>query len=155
MDNENTGATCTPNVATANSQKIYEVAAAHLNQSLCENHMFGCMETVNNIFEIAFGSEIGGRQSTYMGYQYLTGALKGKYTFVEVTDPLPGDVIISPTGYGKSEVMPNGHVGIVAKYGILSNNSYTGRLEEGYKLDSWKARYADRGGYPVKFFRVQ
>lgn len=149
---------CAPmNAQTPNSIKVYLAAKAALDTSLVppgDDPELGCAITVNKIFERALGSQIGGDTSTNLLYQALvhnSGSLK----FLEVSSPLAGDVIISPTGYGTNPAMSHGHVGIVALYGILSNHSADGFLEERYQLSDWYERYQKEGGYPVKFFRVQ
>jgi hypothetical protein len=140
------------NVQTPNSIKVYETAKECLGKNLCENRIYGCAETINAIFQFALGQPIGGLASTYFMYKVLTTT---PTRFKQVTDPLPGDIIISTTGYGKNEpIIPNGHVGIVGRFGILSNNSNDGLLEENYTIPQWQKRYVDQGGYPMNFFRV-
>ncbi len=144
-----------PNIQTQNSTTVYNTAKSCLEKNLCADKVLGCAETVNAIFETALGSPIGGGASTHLMYLCLTrNPSIGPLKFIEVTDPLPGDIIISPTGYGNNAVMPNGHVGIVAKYGILSNNSENGLLQEYYTIQTWSDRYQTKGGYPVYYFRV-
>lgn len=100
-----------------------------------------CAESVNAIFLTAFGEELGGDVSTLRMYQVLQKS-KG---FQEVDAPLFGDVIISPTTYTRTA---HGHVGIVGKWQIMSNNSNNGRWEAHYTLESWRLKY----GF-VKYFR--
>lgn len=69
-----------------------------------------------------------------------------------VTDPQAGDVVISPTGMS-SKGTPHGHTGIVARYGILSNDSDTGLFLEKYTLDTWKQYFGTKLGFPVFYFR--
>jgi hypothetical protein len=110
----------------------------------------GCAETVNEIYEAAFGKEIGGGTSTY----WLYDALKNSQDFERVTLPLPGDIVISPTGYGGRNGIDRGHAGIVAEEGkIMSNESTNGKFELNYTIESWRARYEKLGNYPVVFFR--
>lgn len=142
----------TSNLQTENSKKVYTFAAAHVNQNLhgSVNPEEGCAMTVNNIFNGALGFEIGGYASTAAMYPFLQDTAK----FTKVAVPMPGDVIISPTGHGNGKI--TGHVGIVAFYGILSNNSDNGLLQEQWKdLASWIVRYAAQGALPVEFFRVK
>jgi len=44
-------------------------------------------------------------------------------------------------------------VGCVALYGILSNNSEDGRLEEQWTLPAWEDYYGTSMGFPVYIFR--
>lgn len=109
----------------------------------------GCADTVQAIHKKAFGKVIGGGPSTYWLYDTLL-----KHTqFVKVDQPLPGDIVISPTGYGNGN-LSNGHVGIVGAGDlIMSNDSRDGIFWTNYTLTSWKKRYVDKGGYPMDFFR--
>ncbi len=110
-----------------------------------------CAETVNEIHKKAFGIRIEEEGlSTTKLYQAL---LSLKSMFLRVVDPLPGDIIISPTGYGTGAIR-HGHVGIVSEAGmILSNDSNTGNLTAKYNIQSWVKRYKINGGFPVVFFR--
>lgn len=110
---------------------------------------YGCAETVNEIHEKAFGFPIGGDISTYRLYK----ALKDSPYFTRTEKALEGDLIISPTGYGKNDIMP-GHVGIVGELSkVMSNSSKNGLFSENYTLESWSKRWKDKGGYPVWYFR--
>lgn len=133
---------------SAAGKKVYTVASHHLGDSLALNPVLGCAETVNRIVMIALGKPIGGGASTADMYNCLHDTKR----FTQVEKPLPGDIIISPTGKGSGAV-PHGHVGIVAMHGILSNNSETGRLGEDYTLDTWTQHYGHFGGFPVEFYR--
>lgn len=135
---------------TKNSEKVFLTAKSLLGQKLSGTESeLGCAETVNNIFQEALGCPVGGDYSTYDMYQ----SLQDKSRFELVSAPLAGDVVISPTGYGRSPDM-HGHVGIVALYGILSNRSADGCLHEDYNLDSWHEFFVVRGGFPMEFYRV-
>lgn len=160
MDNNNLGVDnkCSAtNSQTANSIKVYLMGKQCLDTSLVPNGIdpeVGCAASINTLFKRALGKEIGGGASTNLLYQCLTKNI-GNYRFTRVDVPLAGDIVISPTSYGTNRNMPHGHVGMVALYGILSNNSNDGFFEEHYSLDTWKQRYVDVGGYPMEFFRVQ
>lgn len=138
------------NEQTPNSIRIYNTAAAHVGENLCVDKELGCATTVNYIFEMALGAPIGGNASTMLMLPFL----KDKMRFSETTPALalPGDVIISPTGSGNGK-LDHGHVGIIAKYGILSNSSADGRLHEVYDIDTWTKYYNGVGGFPVRCFR--
>lgn len=121
------------------------------NMSFDAPDEYGCADSVNQIALRALGRPIGGGASTNLMYASLRSSLR----FLKVTVPQPGDIIISPTGYGGAGGIANGHVGIVCEGGkIMSNNSNTGLWEENYTLASWRDRYWLRGGYPVLFYRV-
>lgn len=136
---------------TKNGLRMYVEAKDSLGQALSDgNRQLGCAISVNAIALSALGEEIGGGASTARMYDCLVAS---QSRFKRVDAPLPGDIIISPTGTGNGS-MPHGHVGIVGKFGILSNNSENGLFEEKWKLDSWKEVYGKAGGFPVDFFRV-
>lgn len=148
-------ASMTP-VATNNRLILLATAKGCLGIDASPNDVapdeYGCAETVNAIHKKAFGFEIGGGVSTNLLYK----ALKTSQYFTQVDVPMPGDIIISPTGYGNGSI-PNGHVGIFNDDGkIMSNSSLSptlGLFEENFTSDSWKARFVTLGGYPEYFFR--
>ena len=131
---------------------LYETAKASLGRDASPldraNDALGCAESVNAIHKKAFGFEIGGSTSTALLFE----ALVDSPYFDRVSNPLPGDVIISPTGSGNGRVA-HGHTGIVAKQGIMSNDSDTGTWELNYTMDMWKRYYGQKGGFIVAFFR--
>jgi len=114
-----------------------------------ENPELGCALAVNEVHKKAFGECIGGWSSTFLLYTVL---LENK-NFKEVNYPLPGDIIISPTGYGSGSIK-HGHVGIVDFDGkIMSNNSSTGLWGDKWSVNSWNKYYNGEGGFPVKYYR--
>ena len=141
------------NLQTPNSIKLYEMAASCLGKFLVPkgyDPMYGCAIAVNSVYKRAFGIEIGGDASTYN----LLQALIKSENFKEVTIPLPGDIIMCATGtQPATSPLKHGHVGIVAKYGILSNNSANGVWSENYTLGTWMERYVTIGQFPVRYFR--
>lgn len=140
------------NEQTQNSLKIYQTAKALLDQTESGNNPIdGCAETVNNIFIKALGVVVGGGYSTALMFVALHNACR--FQPITLGNQLPGDIIISPTGSGNG-VMPNGHVGIVGEFGILSNNSENGLLQEVWTVPNWQKVYGGIGGFPVLFFRV-
>lgn len=145
---------CVINEQTANSKKLYDAAATALGRSLVPagyDPELGCAISLNNLYKQTFGATIGGDASTASLYKVLSSS---PFKFKQVTDPLPGDIIISPTGMQKvTSPLKNGHVGIVAKEGICSNDSASGVWHEYYTLTTWNNRYAVAGGFPVFFFR--
>lgn len=109
---------------------------------------YDCAETVCILLKLA-GFSIGYFPLTTDLYH----ALIYSSDWMSVQNPLPGDVIISPTGMGNGSI-PNGHVGIMDTDSmVMSNSSESGTLERHYTLSDWNHRYRDSGGYPVLFFR--
>lgn len=136
-----------------NREKLYVSALVCLGKDATPNDLvpdeLACAETVNAIHKYAFWFEIGGGASTYQMYK----ALLSHKDFIKVDQPMAGDIVISPTGYGNGK-LSNGHVGIVgANDTIMSNSSKTGTFESNYTLVSWKKRYVTLGGYPMHYFR--
>lgn len=136
------------------SDAIYEMAIFLMGEDLSDHapDPLGCADAVNEVVYRAIGKEIGGGISTYRMYEVL----QDRKRFVQVSAPIAGDIVISPTGYRKfNSKIKNGHVGIVGEdKRILSNNSRTGEWDDYYTLDTWKARYVETGGYPMEFYKV-
>lgn len=134
-------------------EKIYETAVACIGQDVSPvQNEYACAESVNTVVQRAIGVPAGGQYSTYWMYQALKSSLKWR----EIVEPnvLPGDIIISPTGYGNVSILPNGHVGIMGNdSSVMSNHSATSLWERNYTVETWKQRYAS-AGYPVKFYRI-
>jgi hypothetical protein len=131
---------------------LYEYARLCIGKDMSFNapDEVGCADAVNEICRRALGFPVGGGVSTTKMYQALQSSLRWK----RVANGEPGDIVISPSGYGNGS-MPNGHVGIVAaNNGIMSNNSYTGKWEENYTKAGWRARYVDHGGFPMAYYRL-
>ncbi len=120
-------------------EKLYATAFSFLGIDASPRDIapddFGCAESLNEVYKAAFGHPIGGDISTTRLY----AALMASKELLEVDSPLPGDIIISPTGFVKR--VPVGHVGIVGKWQIMSNNSVTGKWDVYYTQQSWRARY--------------
>lgn len=129
-----------------NREILFDAAKSCVGKDMAKTQgALGCAESVNAVHALAFGREIGGTTSTYRLYQ----AMKVDPTFSRVDSPLPGDIILSPTGYGR---LPNGHVGIVGEDIIFSNNSLNGMFEPNYTLFTWKLRFG-KAGFPILFYR--
>lgn len=112
---------------------------------------FGCAEAVTTLLKNAglFYLVIPG---TWTLWKYLQKSDQWKL----VTEPMEGDIILSPTGLSRlgSEVPFVGHVGIVGPRGMIyANNSDNGKWSTIYHLTDWIQRYSVRGGYPVLYYR--
>lgn len=142
---------------TQNGQLLYNVAKANLGQKLTIDNasddygILGCAETLNNLALRAWGHQIGGGFSTFALWQFLKDS--SKFQPVTSATSLPGDIVISPTGSIANATLKNGHCGVVGMYGILSNNSEDGTVQENYSIPSWLRYYTDYGGLPTLFFR--
>lgn len=141
------------NLNTPQGDRIYKYACTKLGIDASPNDLapdeLGCAETVTTILHALFADV-----PILLGTNQLFSFLKQSAKFSQVQNPLPGDVIISPTGFGGFNGITNGHTGIVGQNGvIMSNSSATGNFEQNYTIDTWSARYKIKGGYPVCFFR--
>lgn len=133
-----------------NARRVYLMAKSLIGQHLSgDNAMLGCATTVNNIVQRALGAPIGGGASTAAMYQVL----KTDPRFESVTDPLAGDIVISPTGTSGWGPQQHGHCGIVMEYGICSNSSEDGTLHENYTIASWNDFFGRAFKFPVYYFR--
>lgn len=121
---------------------------------------YGCAEAVNNIVQRSLAIPVGGGLSTrYMQREFTWSKRFWKVSsFNPVENPgaaLPGDIVISATGYGGTPKVPVGHVGIIsADKKIMSNNSFNGKWEENYTLSSWYFRYVVDGKFPMNVYRI-
>lgn len=146
-----TNTVTTSNLQTLNSIKLYNTAVSCLNTDVTPTDKIpdevDCADTLWTLLSKT-GIVIPYTASTAVLYTELQDITK----FTKVAIPVAGDIIISPTGHGNGTV--EGHVGIIAYYGILSNNSDNGLLQEKWtSLSMWIANYAGKGGLPVEFYR--
>lgn len=135
----------------SDATRLYEAAKSCLGQHLTLNNNvpdeLGCAEALSFILKkVGIAIPPAGIASTTELYNWLP-----KNGFTKVDTPQPGDIIISPTGMGNGSV--RGHVGIIANYGILSNDSATGLFRENWQLQEWKDWYHGKGDLPVVFYR--
>lgn len=135
-----------------NADRFLAAAKAALGRNLSAGtgvpYYVACAISVNRVHTDAFGFPIGGGAST----AELYAALRKSAYFREVDTPILGAVVISPTGTGTKPAYPHGHVGIVGKFGICSNDSSTGLFSENYTVDSWAGQFQEIEGYPVFYF---
>jgi Bacteriophage peptidoglycan hydrolase len=141
------------NYATPASAKLYQTAMSFLGKDASPKNLapneVACAESVNDVVFAAFLENVGGGLSTASMYQ----ALQSNTKFAEVSSPLKGDIVISPTGTGNGQ-LSNGHVGIVGDNNqIMSNNSENGIWDIHYTVASWRARYVSFGAMPMKYYR--
>lgn len=133
---------------------IYNVAAGCLGKHITLDNTvppdLGCAEAVSYVLKNAgLPVPVGGFPGTAGLYSWLTNTS----LFTQTRSPSPGDIVISPSGMS-TKGDPHGHTGIVAKYGILSNNSDSGLFMEVYSIDTWDKYFGDTLGFPVYYFRA-
>lgn len=110
----------------------------------------GCADSVSSIIRASFPTALKGSISTAELYKQLLASPN----FKKVTEFRAGDILISPTGMGKTGKIKHGHTGIVGdNEEIMSNSSATGLWTTNYTIKTWVARYRTLGGYPMYFFR--
>lgn len=132
-----------------NRELLYEVAHSCLGKDMAKTqNELGCAEAVNAVHKLAFGVELGGGLSTAAMYR----ALLSHPDYIQVEEPLPGDIWISPTGMS-SKGAKNGHVGIGGKTHVMSNNSFTYKWDAHYTRAGWLDYFGRVRGFPTFYFR--
>ncbi|MDQ0316393.1 hypothetical protein [Amorphus orientalis] len=132
---------------------LYRAAMAALGTDASPNDAapdeLGCAETVSSIIR-----QVLPEFPVITGTWTLWERLRKGSEFTAVAEPRPGDIVIAPTGTVRNAPFP-GHVGIVGKDGIvMSNDSGTGTFNQNYTIESWHRRYAEEGGYPIYYYRL-
>lgn len=134
---------------TAHRMALYNLAKSKLGYDIAATqNELGCAEAVSYLLHTL---QVPGFSPTLSTNELYHELLNIK-CFAEVKAPLPGDIIISPTGYS-TKGSAHGHVGICAFHGIMSNNSMNGLWEQYYTELSWQQYYAGKLGFPVLYFR--
>lgn len=151
-----------PHAMTTTEEQIYSHAKLNLNVHLTLNNAVpaevGCAEAVSKVLSLA-GIPVppGGIPGTYALYEWLdTNPL-----FEKIDAPEQGAIIISPTGMGNGSI--EGHVAICGAYGqmypidwgLMSNDSASGKFLETWSWERWKAYYGTLGGLPLYIFRAK
>lgn len=143
----------TPPHTPSRAETIYTTAKSLIGEHLTLNSNIppdlGCAEAISYVLKQA--GIVGLPQTGIAGTAALFTWLKAN--FQAVAQPLAGDIIISPTGTSTLGTS-HGHVGCVAMYGILSNDSNTGLFKENYTLGSWDDLFHRELGFPIYYFRA-
>lgn len=139
-------------------EHLYAVAKASLGTDMSPEDRapdsLGCMESVNGVWLAAFGEQLlapEDRLSTARGYASMR-IDKRLRKLADGEEPLPGDIVISPTGMSTIGA-PHGHTGIRGVEAYMSNDSSTGKWTANYNLPNWKLVFHDKLGFPVFHFR--
>lgn len=146
------------NNAVSPGDLLYKTALGCIGTDASPNDVapddLACAETVNEIYKKAFGTYISTPGlSTYSLYSAMRLSPYFYKVDEEYEPVLPGDIIISPTGFGTGS-LTHGHVGIMAPGGfVMSNDSYSGMFQKNYSIERWRERYGKIGGFPILFFR--
>ncbi len=136
----------------SNRERLYGLAKSCLGRDIAATqNELGCAEAVSYLLHSLRAAGFQPTLSTQELYKQLKSDLSA---FESVPEPLPGDIIISPTG-SSSIGSAHGHVGIVAYHGVMSNNSMSGLWDQYYTLESWKAYYEDKLKFPILYYRLK
>lgn len=134
-------------VEKSNREKLYDVAYSCLGKDMAPlNDTLGCAEALSHVLLKAGVPDL---HKPYLSSYELDRWLRTH--FKEVLEPLPGDIISSPTGTGNGLI--RGHVGIVGKQSIMSNNSLSGKWDYHWTMQKWLDYYEKYGKIPTKFYR--
>lgn len=127
-------------------ERLYTYAKSCIGKDMAPlNDALGCAESLSHVLR-----GHGLNNPIIAGTAQLDDWLRKHCT--TITEPLPGDIIMSPTGQGNGTV--RGHCGIVGKTHIMSNNSLTYLWDAHWNLAHWRTHYGVKGGLPVRFYRV-
>ena len=139
-----------------NRELFYEVAKASIGIDMSPNDIapdsLACMESLDGVYFKAFGEHLlkpEDRLSTNRGFK----AMLKDPRLIQVETPLPGDIVISPTGFS-SKGSTHGHTGVRGVWTYMSNNSDTGLWSAHYSLEAWYNVFEKTLGFPVVHFRV-
>jgi hypothetical protein len=163
--------------SSAMGARILEAARSILNQKICypaatENGNKGCGFAFGLIMQRAGITFKNLNPSTILSTVNINSVLKSDSRFYLVTSDvpsmgrvinmnlaLPGDIIISPSGYHFStRVYKTGHVGIVESAGagrIISNDSGDKEIQSNYTGSSWLNRYRTKQGLDTYIYRYR
>ena len=136
-------------------EKLYTIAKSLLKKRLTLDASVpknvGCAQALSYVLKECgypmYPKGISGTASLYYWLQDQKGY------FEEVEAGQPGDIIINVTGTGIST--RRGHVGVVGKYQIMSNNSITGKWDTQWVLKDWVRFYEEYGGMKTYYFRAR
>lgn len=133
----------TPSLADKLFEAAVNALGSHLTLDPSVPEELGCAEAVSALLMQIGISDLPehGIAGTAELYLYL----KDSPNFEFVDSAQYGAIILSPTGSGSHKI-PHGHVGVILKKGIASNNSTTGLWGENFSITGWLSHYAQVGG---------
>lgn len=141
------------NVQTAASKELLALAISKKGTDVSPYDRaadaYGCAETASTLLNL-----LDPTFTIVTGTYTLDEALLRSANFVQVQLPLPGDLVIYPTGKGGTKEIPNGHVGVVGERGeVWSNNSKNGLLDNHLTVSLMRKIFRDLGHYQEHYFR--
>lgn len=140
---------------------LYNAAKKSLGKHMTLNEAVpdevGCAEAVSAVLALI---GISDGPKGIAGTAALYSWLESNPRFEKIESPEEGAIIISPTGTG-NDTIP-GHTGVVAAYdlafsedwGIMSNDSASGKFMELWSLSRWDKYYGGVGALPTYFFHL-
>lgn len=139
--------------AEANRWKVYATSLSCLGIDITPKDSVpdnvACVDTATTILRLA-GIDIPYMTYTPNMFRYMD---EQKTKFKRVTTFEPGNIIISPTGFGNGK-LSNGHVGIIGfDEEIMSNDSSSGLFVQNYTVKKWAEFYRGKGGFPIYVFK--
>jgi hypothetical protein len=93
------------------------------------------------------------------GTKELDEYLSNSPLFKKIGQPIEkmkaGYIVNSPTNTNsRPDLMPNGHCGLyISETEIMSNSSETGLWCQNYTRESWRKRFGERGGFPIRIYQ--
>lgn len=128
---------------------VYAVLALGTDLSRIADDEVGCAESMTRLARGVDPELV----PIITGTWTLNEELRISPRFMQTWRPGPNTLIIAVTGEG-SGVFP-GHVGWIGRNGktVYSNNSIRGVWDDHFTVDTFLARYRDKGRFPVKFYQ--
>lgn len=131
-----------------NREWLYKVAYSCLDIDMAPTQdALGCSESLYYVMKKAGVPNLPKR--AILGTAEMDAWLKKN--FASYANPLPGDIIMSPTGSGNGKI--RGHTGIVGNVNIMSNNSKNSLWQDEWNLKKWLNYYQKYGGLSTKYYR--
>lgn len=137
-------------------EKLYYTALQFLDRDASPRDRaddeYACAESVDEVYKACFGHYIGRRITPTLSTAEMYRILEDSPDFIAVKQAEIGCIVLSPTGYGNG-VLKNGHIGYCGKWQIMSNDSRNGQWGTYFNYDKWYNYYANKGGFPVLYYK--
>ena len=131
------------------SEHFYNVCKESLGQTLVEKDKaeLGCVNAISFLRKKAFGNA----EPQFEGTWTFMRELESNGNYKEISTPEIGAIILCATGTGNGK-LPHGHTGTCGKFGIMSNDSDTGKWMQNYSYEAWKNHFEVVGGFKTRYF---
>jgi hypothetical protein len=140
-----------PKTSVGRIPTLYEVAYSLLGRRLTLDlnvpKEVGCAQAISYVLK-RYGCLIPnkGISGTAGMYDWL------KKNSVEIGNPEVGCILLYATGSGNGKI--RGHVFVVGKNSLMSNNSNTGLFDYQWTQEKAKLYYEEHGGFKPHYFRI-